>query len=202
MFPSSKRDLNMSTPNERESVVDLLLKAVSQLTGNTQAPVEAPIEEEIVIKSFNSAEEGISLESVDGERKCLEVIMEPHTRDAHDNWYTPETIAKGRESYENNKETIPSNLFHLVDTQSFSVEETYILEEDTHFEAIDDVLKKGTWMAWTKYTDDEVWDLKKSGELGGLSPSCLGKVDKETGEITNLAFTKEDFYNQLEESDK
>lgn len=192
----------MSNIQDDNSLKAMLYKSLAALVGDKPSPVEQPVEEELVIKSFNSAEEGISLESVDGERKCLEVIMEPHTRDAHDNWYTPDTIAKGRESYEQNKSTIPSNLFHLVDTQSFSVEETYILEEDTHFEAIDDTLKKGTWMAWTKYEDDEVWELKKSGELGGLSPSCLGKVDKETGEITNLAFTKEDFYNQLEESEK
>lgn len=188
----------MSDNRDDRSVKDLLYKSLAALIGDKPTPIEKPVEEEVVIKSFNSDEEGISLELKEEERRCLEVIMEPYTRDAHDNWYTVETIVKGRESYENNKETIPTNLFHIVDTESFVVEETLLLEEDTYFEAIDDTLKKGTWMAWTKYNDDEVWELKKSGELGGLSPSCLGKVDKETGEITHLAFTKEDFYQQLE----
>lgn len=186
-------------PKDDNSIREQIKKALSKLVGEPTAPVEAPVEEEIVIKSYSEAEEGIALETTEEQRRCLEVIMEPHTRDAHDNWYTPETIAKGRESFEKNKQAIPSNLFHLVDTESFIVEETLLLDEDTHYDAIDTTLKKGTWLAWTRYTDDEVWELKKSGDLGGLSPSCLGKVDKETGEITNLAFTKEDFYEQLEE---
>lgn len=183
------------------SLRDYLYKSLAALVGEKPVSVETPVEEELLIKSYSSESEGVTLENIEEERRCLEVIMEPHTRDAHDNWYTPETISKGRDSYELNKAAIPANLFHIVDTESFTVEETFILEEDTHYEAIDDTLKKGTWMAWTKYSDDEVWELKKSGELGGLSPSCLGKVDKQTGEITNLAFTKEDFYKQLEEAE-
>lgn len=175
-----------------------ILKGLQALTGESPAPIETPVQEEVVIKSYNVEEEGVSLDSNDEKRRCLEVIMEPYKRDAHQNWYTRDTIQKGYESYENNKENIPANLFHLVDTESFIVEETFLLEEDTHYEALDDTLVKGTWMAWTHYPDDEIWELKKSGELGGLSPSCLGKVDKETGEITNLAFTKEDFYKNLE----
>ena len=119
-------------------------------------------------------------------------------RDAHDQWYTPETIAKGYASYERNKENIPSNLFHITKTNTFEIESTFLLEEDTYYESIDDTLVKGTWMAWSKYTDDDVWELKKSKKLGGLSPACLGSVDKDTGEITNLAFTKEEFFANQE----
>jgi len=181
------------------SVLNKILKGLQAAIGQQEQPVEQPLEEEVVIKSYNEIEEYTALDSQEEERRCLQIIMEPYKRDAHNNWYTTETIQKGRESYEKNKENIPANLFHLVDTTSFEVEETFLLEEDTYYEAIDETLVKGTWMAWTHYTDDEVWELKKSGEIGGLSPSCLGSVDKETGEITNLAFTKEDFYKQVEE---
>lgn len=180
-------------------VLQKILKGLQAAVGEKPAPVENPVEEELVIKSFNEQEVSAALDIQEEERRCLQIIMEPYKRDAHNNWYTAETIKKGYESYEKNKENIPANLFHLVDTESFKVEETFILEEDQHFEAIDETLVKGTWMAWTHYPDDEVWELKKSGEIGGLSPSCLGSVDKETGEITNLAFTKEDFYAQVEE---
>lgn len=176
-----------------------MYEAIEKALGKSPQPIEAPIEEEVVIKSYNESEEGVSLENNEELRKCLEVVCEPYKRDAHQNWYTADTIKKGYESYEKNKDNIPANLFHLVDTDSFTVDETFILEEDTYYEAIDDTLVKGTWMAWTHYPDDELWELKKSGELGGLSPACLGKVDKNTGEITHLAFTKEDFYAQLEE---
>jgi len=184
------------------TVAAKILKGLEALMGVKPAPIEAPVEEEVIIKSFNEDETNAALDIQEEERRCLQIIMEPNKYDAHNNWYTAETIKKGYESYEKNKESIPANLFHLVDTESFKVEETFILEEDTHYEAINETLVKGTWMAWTHYSDDEVWELKKSGEIGGLSPSCLGSVDKQTGEITNLAFTKEDFYAQVEEGQR
>lgn len=175
-----------------------ILKGLQAAVGEKSPPVEQAVEEELVIKGFNEVEVSTALDIQEEERRCLQVIMEPYKRDAHDNWYTTDTIQKGYESYERNKDSIPANLFHLVDTESFKVEETFLLPEDTHFSTINETLVKGTWMAWTHYSDDEVWELKKSGEIGGLSPSCLGSVDKNTGEITNLAFTKEDFYKQVE----
>lgn len=175
-----------------------ILKGLQAAVGEQAPAVDEAVEEELVIKSFKEQEVTAALDIKEEERRCLQVIMEPYKRDAHDNWYTTDTIKKGYESYEKNKDSIPANLFHLVDTESFTVDNTFLLEEDTLFEAIDETLVKGTWMAWTHYSDEEVWELKKSGEIGGLSPSCLGSVDKNTGEITNLAFTKEDFYAQIE----
>lgn len=175
-----------------------ILKGLQAAVGAQVPAVDEAVEEELVIKSFKEQEVTAALDIKEEERRCLQVIMEPYKRDAHDNWYTTDTIKKGYESYEKNKDSIPANLFHLVDTESFTVDNTFLLEEDTLFEAIDETLVKGTWMAWTHYSDEEVWELKKSGEIGGLSPSCLGSVDKNTGEITNLAFTKEDFYAQIE----
>ena len=188
----------MSDDNKSyNSFLQKLIKSL-QLVVDTPTPIDSPLEEEVVIKSYNESEEGVLLESVVEERRCLEVVMEPMKRDAHDQWYTPETIAKGYASYERNKENIPSNLFHITKTNTFEIESTFLLEEDTYYESIDDTLVKGTWMAWSKYTDDDVWELKKSKKLGGLSPACLGSVDKDTGEITNLAFTKEEFFANQE----
>lgn len=187
-------------PDDNKSYNSFLQKLIKSLqsVADTPTPIESPIEEEVVIKSYNESEEGVLLESIVEERRCLEVVMEPMKRDAHDQWYTPETIAKGYASYERNKENIPSNLFHITKTNTFEIEDTFLLEEDTYYESIDDTLVKGTWMAWSKYTDDDVWELKKSKKLGGLSPACLGSVDKDTGEITNLAFTKEEFFANQE----
>ena len=188
----------MSDDNKSyNSFLQKLIKSL-QLVVDTPTPIDSPLEEEVVIKSYNESEEGVLLESVVEERRCLEVVMEPMKRDAHDQWYTPETIAKGYASYERNKENIPSNLFHITKTNTFEIESTFLLEEDTYYESIDDTLVKGTWMAWSKYTDDDVWELKKSKKLGGLSPACLGSVDKDTREITNLAFTKEEFFANQE----
>ena len=184
-----------------QSNKDLLLKLTQLLSTALGIPpdkVETPVEYEVVIKSYNVEQEGIPLEEHGEEHKCLEVIMEVNTCDAHGNWYTPDTLVKGRESYENHRDSIPANLFHMVETEGFSVLETFILEEDTYYEAIKDTLMKGTWMGWTKYHDEELWEMKKSGDLGGISPACYADTDKETGEITNVSFTIEDLYKQRE----
>ncbi|CAM0041709.1 DNA methyltransferase [Vibrio phage K406] len=133
------------------------------------------------------------------ERKCLEVMFEANKKDAHGNWYTEETIVKAKTSYDNN--VIPANLFHMVETESFSVQDTFILEEDTTYEneGQEVFVQKGSMMAWTQYHDDELWEFKKSSELGGLSPAFLGDINKETGEITNVAFSLQDYRGLKEE---
>ncbi len=130
------------------------------------------------------------------ERKCLEVMFEANKKDAHGNWYTEAEIAKGKVSYDNN--VVPSNLFHMVETDSFEVTETFLLEEDTTYDNGVSV-NKGSMMSWTHYLDDALWEFKKSNSLGGLSPGFLGDVNKETGEITNIAFSYEDYCKMKEE---
>ncbi len=141
--------------------------------------IESPDEVNKVVKSVNLEE-----------RKCLEVMFEANKTDAHGNWYTEETIQKGRESYLSNE--VPSNLFHMTEANGFVVEETFILEEDTTYDT-EVTVSKGSMLGWVHYADEELWELKKSNELGGLSPAFLGDVNKETGEITNVAFSLEDY---------
>ncbi|MCP4986960.1 MAG: hypothetical protein GY928_13195 [Colwellia sp.] len=159
---------------------------------------EQPITPEVVEDTPQPEEDNNTVETAgqmlnehsDDEMRALEVIMEVDKKDQHGNFYSAETLEGADASYKKND--VPSNLFHIVDTDGFEMEETFILEEDTHYEAIGETIKKGAWMGWTKFNDTELWELKKSNELGGLSPKCLGNVNADTGEITNLAFSKED----------
>ena len=120
-----------------------------------------------------------------------EVIYEPNTRDAHGEWMSPETIIKGKESFDAARAAglDKENLFHIVETDAFTIEKTWIQEEfDVVVIGSEQIIKAGTWVAKVKYNDPELWLLKKANAVGGLSIQCSGYTDKETGEITGLDF--------------
>lgn len=120
-----------------------------------------------------------------------EVIYEPNTRDAHGEWMSPETIVKGKESFDAARAAglVKENLFHIVETDAFTIEKTWIQEEfDVVVIGSEQIIKAGTWVAKVKYNDPELWLLKKANAVGGLSIQCSGYTDEETGEITGLDF--------------
>lgn len=120
-----------------------------------------------------------------------EVIYEPNTMDAHGEWMSPETIIKGKESFDAARAAglVKENLFHIVETDAFTIEKTWIQEEfDVVVIGSEQIIKAGTWVAKVKYNDPELWLLKKANAVGGLSIQCSGYTDKETGEITGLDF--------------
>lgn len=120
-----------------------------------------------------------------------EVIYEPNTKDAHGEWMSPETIIKGKENFDAARAAglVKENLFHIVETDAFTIEKTWIQEEfDVVVIGSEQIIKAGTWVAKVKYNDPELWLLKKANAVGGLSIQCSGYTDKETGEITGLDF--------------
>lgn len=142
-----------------------------------------------VIKSLNTEEQ-----------KCIEVVYAPNVKDAHGEWMEASTILRGQKSFSKNE--VGSNLFHLVETDKFSITKSWIVEEDSDYETPDGVktVAKGTWLAETHYTDPALWEMKKSGELGGLSLGGYGSVNEETGEIINLCFSKDEYQQLLGET--
>ncbi len=185
--------------NDLDNIIKLqkaLTNLIAQTSPNDKEIVKGEEAEPVVTPEVEEDNTPVSVEGQmlnehsDDEMRALEVIMEVDKKDQHGNFYTAETLEGADASYKKND--VPSNLFHIVDTDGFEMEDTFILEEDTHYEALGETIKKGAWMGWTKFNDPELWELKKANELGGLSPKCLGNVNAETGEITNLAFSKED----------
>lgn len=159
----------------------LRIQKAIQSTFESEPKVSEP-EGKTIIKEFNVEEQ-----------KAVEVVYKPDTKDAHGEWMSAETIAKGKESFDSN--AVTPNLFHLVETDRFAITKNWLLEEDTDFEVEGETktLVKGTWLAETHYTDASLWELKKSKELGGLSLGGYGDRNAETGEITNLCFSKEEY---------
>jgi hypothetical protein len=120
-----------------------------------------------------------------------EVVYEPNVKDAHGEWMSTETVAKACEDFNNYLEAgvVQPNLFHQANTDTFTIEKSWIVPEiDMIVEATGEKVSAGTWIAKIKYNNDDLWTLKKSGAVGGVSIGAIGKVNKKTGEITDVSF--------------
>lgn len=131
------------------------------------------------------------IKDADEQMISYEVIYEPDTKDAHGEWMSKDTIVKGKENFDAARAAglVKENLFHIVETDAFTIEKTWIQEElNVVVIGSEQIIKAGTWVAKVKYNDPELWLLKKANAVGGLSIQCSGFTDEETGEITGLDF--------------
>ena len=150
---------------------------------------------EFLEKAVGSTVQEQKSEVVDEEMVSYEVIYEPFTKDAHGEWMSDKTIEKAMENFNKNLEkgVVQPNLFHLKDTEAFTIESTWIQKElDVKVIQTDEVIKAGSWVAKLKYNDADLWQLKKSGVVGGVSIGAVGTINQTTGEITNVKFDGED----------
>lgn len=121
-----------------------------------------------------------------------EVVYEPNTKDAHGHWMSEQTLQEACDNFNANlsKGIVKSNLCHILETESFVIEKTWIAPElDVVVEETGQPIKAGTWIAKLQFTDPDVWELKKSGILGGVSIGGRGVINEETGEITKIDFS-------------
>ena len=121
-----------------------------------------------------------------------EVIYEPDTPDAHGEWMSADTISKAKESYDLavSAGVVKENLFHLDETDAFTIESTWIQPEiDVTVPSTSEIIKAGTWVAKVRYHDSDLWELRKAGIIGGLSIQCGAYVNEETQELTGIDFT-------------
>lgn len=150
---------------------------------------------EFLEKAVGSTTQEQKSETLDEEMVSYEVIYEPFTKDAHGEWMSDKTIEKAMENFNKNLEKgiVQPNLFHLKNTEAFTIESTWIQKElDVKVIQTDEIIKAGTWVAKLKYNDSDLWQLKKSGVVGGVSISGMGTVNQTTGEITNVKFDGDD----------
>ena len=149
---------------------------------------------EFLEKAVGSTTQEQKPETLDEEMVSYEVIYEPFRKDAHGEWMSDKTIEKAMENFNKNLEKgiVQPNLFHLKDTEAFTIESTWIQKElDVQVVQTGEVIKAGTWVAKIKYNDADLWQLKKVGIVGGVSIGATGVINQETGEITNVKFDGE-----------
>lgn len=175
----------MTPIKDDKSFLDRLRKALNLL------PLGDEKESNPVIEKSN-----VVLKAVDTEQRlCTEIVYKPIVKDLHGDWMSAETIKSGEASFRTNLEVgkVTANLFHVTPTTKFAITKSWVLEDDTTFEGKEEVVVKGTWLAETHYIDDQLWEMKKSNVLGGLSLGGFGKTNPATGEITSLCFSQEEF---------
>lgn len=124
-----------------------------------------------------------------------EVVYEPNVKDAHGEWMSTETVAKAADDFNTflAAGVVQPNLFHQADTDTFTIEKTWIVPEiDMVVEASGEKVLAGTWIAKIKYDNEDLWTLKKAGIVGGVSIGAVAKVNKKTGEITDVSFAPQE----------
>ena len=146
-------------------------------------------------KFFTKTSDEQVVEEIDEEMVSYEVVYEPLVKDAHGEWMSEATIEKACTNFNKNLEKgiVNPNLFHLKDTDTFTIESTWVQKElDVKVVQTGEIIKAGTWVAKIKYNDESLWNLKKQGILGGVSIGGKGNINQDTGEITNVTFDGED----------
>lgn len=186
------------------SATPLSLVQKSKLLNITNGLIDSGLSPEVAIKKaskdilkmksyteIHKATETSTVGSDDEQMISYEVIYEPDTADAHGEWMSAETLVKAKENFDKAREVgaVSENLFHLYETDAFTIEKTWIQEElDVVVIGTEQVIKAGTWVAKVKYNDPSLWDLKKAGIVGGLSIQCAGMKTEATGELSDLNF--------------
>lgn len=122
--------------------------------------------------------------------ETIEIVYIPDVKDLHGEWMSKEEIVKGEANFSDNLKSgvVKGNLFHAVDTDKFTIEDSWVTKMDGTYGKDSTFIAEGTWLAKCKFHDTALWEMKKSNELGGLSFGGRAFVDESTGEITGLSF--------------
>ena len=145
----------------------------------------------LIEKFFGTPEAEQHPEVLDEEMVSYEVIYEPFVKDAHGEWMSDKTIEKAMVNFNKNLAdgVVQPNLFHLKNTDSFTIESSWVQKElDVQVVQTGELIKAGTWVAKIKYNDENLWKLKKAGVIGGVSIGAKGVINPTTGEITKVTF--------------
>lgn len=142
-------------------------------------------------KLFGTTSNDQVIEELNEEMVSYEVVYEPLVKDAHGQWMSEASIAEACDNLNMNLEKgiVTSNLFHLEQTDMFTIESTWVQKElDVKVMQTGEIIKAGTWICKIQYHNEDLWNLKKAGVIGGVSFGGVGKINQKTGEITNVSF--------------
>ena len=135
----------------------------------------------LIEKYFGGSEKQTDVEfevtkSVDEDEKmALFVVLEPDVEDLHGDVYSEKEVEKACISY--NQHCRKANLYHRVETEDFAIVQSFVapvgFTDDMGRE-----VQKGTWLAWTKFDNDSLWEQVKDGSFQGLSVGCQATVEE------------------------
>lgn len=149
------------------------------------------LKQEQILKSFNrdiTEEELRKQDKIEGydvpvvkqlqeeKRIATFVVLEPQdvssgmTTDLHGDVYTEEDIEDACHSFA--EHSYRANILHRAETEEFQFLESYVTKSAMVLG--DRYIKKGTWLAVCKFSED-LWKEVKSGRYNGLSIQCLAQ---------------------------
>lgn len=108
-------------------------------------------------------------------KQALYVVLEPDTVDAHGDIYDAHEVRKACHNF-NRSHTVAANLFHIVETDGFSVAESYCAPVEMQIG--EEIVKAGSWLVNLQFNDDELWAAADAGEFSGVSIGALAKVEE------------------------
>ncbi|MED4749941.1 XkdF-like putative serine protease domain-containing protein [Brevibacillus choshinensis] len=104
------------------------------------------------------------------------LVYEPDEEDAHGDTMTADEIEKAAHGFMERQSTYNIDKQHDLDADKGYVVESYIAPVD--MELGDQEIKKGSWVAGVKVTDDDTWEQIEKGEITGFSMWGVGKREK------------------------
>lgn len=101
------------------------------------------------------------------------LVLAPEEVDLHGDIYSTDEVRKACHNF--NQHSMTANLLHLVETDSFSIVESYISQ--TEMVLGERLIKSGSWLVVTQMHTDEIWEEVKKGNLTGVSVGCIADVE-------------------------
>lgn len=129
-------------------------------------------------KNFGGTKKETPLQTIkkfnDEEMVAIEPLYAlPMEADSHEEGMTLDEIRKMVENINHNIETITGNIGHVVDTNGFYFEKAWVNECECMIG--DEIVPEGQPIIKVKFEDKELWEMRKSGQLQGLSIGAVGK---------------------------
>lgn len=143
---------------DKVKIKDKLVKLFSDFLDNAVGPTKNTLP---LVKKFDNEL-----------MQATEVVYEPNKLDAHNEWMSKATVALLCERlkkafFEDGNACI--NLFHMKPLEKSEVELLDIYIQDKDIYVGEDLVPEGTCIATVQYHNQELWEMRKAGIIGGFS---------------------------------
>lgn len=147
-----------------ETILKRILDFIEECVTQEEQP-NHPEAEVAVVKSV-----------VQMEKRAMFVVLEPQdddglTRDVHADWYSAEDVAEACANF--NVACRKAGIDHagILSSDQVVIEQSYTAPCDFTTET-GVFIKKGTWLQWWKFEDDNLWQGVLDGTYTGVSIEC------------------------------
>jgi hypothetical protein len=103
------------------------------------------------------------------------LVLAPDEVDLHGDIYDADEVRKACHNF-NRSHTVAANLFHMVETDGFSIAESYCAPVE--MQVGEAIVKAGTWLVNLQFNDDDLWAAANAGEFSGVSIGALAMVEE------------------------